>query len=88
MWLQVAETQKEMLINNDGHITATNIKLASVVQESTIYPSLPPPFLKTNYDCKYVSFLTDNFTKHKKVNSYCEYVLFDLSGNLNLMHII
>jgi hypothetical protein len=51
--LQVAETQKEMLINNDGHITATNIKLASVVQESTIYPS--PPFLKTNYDCKYVS---------------------------------
>ena len=74
-----------MLINNDGHITVTNIKLASVVQESTIYP---PPFLKTNYDCKYVSFLTDKFTKHEKVNSYCEYVLFDLSGNLNLMPVI
>jgi hypothetical protein len=73
-----------MLINNDGHITATNIKLASVVQESTIYPSLPPPFLKTNYDCKYVSFLTDNFTKHKKVNSYC--VLFDL-GSPTAIHI-
>ena len=43
MRLQVAETQKEMLINNDGHITATNIKLASVVQESTIYP---PSFLE------------------------------------------
>jgi len=83
MWLQVAETQKDMLINNDGHITATNMKLASVAQESTF-----TPFLKTNYDCKYVSFLTDNFTKHEKVNSYCEYVLFDLSGNLNLMPVI